>query len=137
MNRIMALLSKVFTRAIIDRVTESHPCKGINKEDEGDGRTRSLTPDEYRRLNAVLIDDLSYLRDVITVALGTGLRRGELLALKVECVNLSDYPQYTIVKGQSVEVLPGCLLVPAQGRRNANTLAPCLCAQVRGRRWCS
>ena len=86
------------------------------KEDEGDGRIRSLTPDEYRRLIAVLIDDLSYLRDVITVALGTALRRGELLALKVQSVNFTENATYMIVKGQSVEVLPNCLLVPAQGR---------------------
>lgn len=131
-NRIMALCSKVFTRAIIDRITDSHPCKGIAKEDEGDGRTRSLTPEEYRRLTAVLVDDLGYMRDVIAVALGTGLRRGELLALKIECVNLRDDPAYTMVKGQSVEVLPNCLLVPAQGRsKRKYTRTIPLCASVR------
>jgi integrase len=64
----------------------------------------------------VLIDDLAYLRDAIAVALGTGLRRGELLSLKIEQVNLSNEPSHTLVKVQTVEVLPGCLLVPAQSR---------------------
>ena len=131
-NRIMALCSRVFTRAIIDRVTDLHPCKGIQKEDEGDGRTRSLTPDEYHRLTAALIEDLSYLHDVITVALGTGLRRGELLALKVQSVNLTENATYMMVKGQSVEVLPNCLLVPAQGRsKRKYTRTVPLCASVR------
>lgn len=108
------------------------PVKGIAKEDEGDGRSRSLTPNEYRKLNALLIDDLGYLRDVITVALGTGLRSGELLALKIGWVNLGDDPMYTMVKGQSVEVLPGCLLLPAQGRskRKYSRMIP-LCASAR------
>lgn len=115
-NKIMALLSSVFTRAIVDRVTDLNPCKGIAEEEEGDGRSRSLTPDESSRLNAALVEDLLYMRDAIAVALGTGLRRGELLALKLEHVNLSDDLMYTLAKGQSVEVLPGCLIVPAQGR---------------------
>lgn len=131
-NKIMALLSKVFTRAIIERVTDSHPCKGIEKEGEGDGRTRALTSDEYQKLMSVLTDDLAYLYDALSVALGTGLRRGELLALRVECVNLSDGPTHILVKGQTVEVLPGCLMVPAEGRskRHYSRTIP-LCASAR------
>lgn len=131
-NKIMALLSKVFARAIVDRVTDSNPCKGIGKEEEGDGRSRSLTPDEHSRLNAVLVEDLIYMRDAIAVALGTGLRRGELLAMKIEHVNLSDDLMYTLAKGQSVEVLPGCLVVPAQGRsKRKYTRTIPLCESVR------
>ena len=81
------------------------------------------------------MDDLSYLRDVITVALGTGLRRGELLTLKIQCVNLSDDPTYTMVKGQSVKVLPNCLLVAVQGRSKHKYTRTNLLSQVRERRW--
>jgi len=44
--------------------------------------------------------------------LGTGLRRGELLKLKIECVNLSDRIAHVFAMDQTIEIPPDCLVVP-------------------------
>ena len=83
----MPLLSRM---KVVDELRDSNSCSRIKKEPEGGGRKRSLTADEYEGLLSVAVDDLAYMRAPIVFALGTGLRRGELLKLKIECVNLSD-----------------------------------------------
>lgn len=52
-------------------------------EDEGEGRLRWITPTEEQRLVAFLRSyDRSDIGDLVTVAIRTGLRRGELLGLE-------------------------------------------------------
>lgn len=111
-NRYMDLLSAIFTRAIDDELRDSNPCSRIEKEPEGSGRSRQLTADEYEALLDAAVDDLAYMRAPMVLALGTGLRRGEMLQLKIECVNLSDKMAHVLAMGQTVEVPPDCLVVP-------------------------
>ena len=115
-NRYMALLSGIFTKAIEDKVIDSTPLRGIKPEEEGDGRERWLSADEYRRLLAVLVDDLAYMHGPLELALGTGLRKGELLKLSVERVNLSDAVKHVLVLRQTVEIPPDCLMIPKAPR---------------------
>ena len=43
---------------------------------------RYLSPDEESKLMAQLTDRRAHLKPLVTLALGTGMRRGELLALQ-------------------------------------------------------
>ena len=113
-NRYTDLLSAIFTRAVADRLIGSNPCAGLSKEPEGDGRERSLSADEHEHLLNVLVEDLAYMRAPALLALGTGLRRGEMLKLKIECVNLSDTVAHVMVMNQTTEIPPDCLIVPAR-----------------------
>ena len=120
-NRYMDLLSAIFKRAIkTDKLINSNPCSAIEKEDEGDGRTRSLSADEYERLVSAVVDDLDYMRSPLLLALNTGLRRGELLALRTDCVNVSDNIAHVLVMNKSTEIPPYCLIVPERKHSKQN-----------------
>jgi integrase len=84
-----------------------------------------LTGDEYDSLLDASVDDLAYMRAPIVPALGTGLRRGEMLKLKVECVNLSDRIAHVLAMDQTIEIPPDCLVIPESAAR-INTLELCL-----------
>jgi integrase len=111
-NRYTDLLSAIFTRAIEDELRDSNPCTRMKKESEGGGRERSLTGDEYDCLLAAAVDDLAYMRAPMVFALGTGLRRGEMLKLKIECVNLSDRIAHVFAMDQTIEIPPDCFVIP-------------------------
>jgi integrase len=115
-NRYTDLLSAIFTRAINDELRDSNPCTRLKKESEGGGRERSLTGAEYECLLAATVDDLAYMRAPIVLALGTGLRRGEMLKLKIECVNLSDRIAHVFAMDQTIEIPPDCLVIPERKR---------------------
>lgn len=110
-NRYMSLLSKIFSRAVFDKAVDSNPCKGVEKADEGDGRERYLLPSEYDRLSDVLVGDLLFLRLPLEVALGTGLRKDELLGLKADHINFGNEPKFCSAKGHATRIDPSCLLV--------------------------
>src|SRR5215208_3697993 len=57
-----------------------------------------------------LTGDLDYLRPAI-VSVGTGLRKSELLRLKVDHVNFSNASKFYAVNGRDVEIPPNWLLV--------------------------
>ncbi len=115
-NRYTDLLSAIFTRAIEDELRDSNPCTRIKKESEGGGRERSLTGDEYESFLAATVDELAYMRAPIVLAVGTGLRRGETLKLKIECVNLSDRITHVFAMDQTIEIPPDCLVIPERKR---------------------
>lgn len=110
-NRYASLLSGIFARARVERVIDNNPCAGVEKEDEK-SRQRYLTRDEEAALLSMLTDDLEFLRDPVTIALGTGLRkRTELLRLKPEHINFTSFSKFCSAGGGSYEILPGWLLV--------------------------
>lgn len=80
-NRELSVLSKVFTVAIRLEEAESNPCQNVERFALDNQRVRYLMEDEETRLfDAIGDDDL--LRSVVTVALHTGMRRGEIFGLK-------------------------------------------------------
>lgn len=95
-NRVLALLSKMFAKAAdwgyVDPAS-LNPCRGIQKYKE-EGRERYLTPDEFLKVGQAL-DTLEagglYPQasiDALRLILFTGCRRGEVLSLRWDYVDL-------------------------------------------------
>lgn len=77
-NRHLALLQHLFTLAIQWRKVTENPVKSVRPFKENNARVRYLTPDEEARLFQACPDRY---KPLVTVALHTGLRKGELLGL--------------------------------------------------------
>jgi integrase len=81
-NRVVALISALFTFAIKKEMRADNPAKGIEKNDE-EGRYRLLTGDEFGRLlNAIAGCRNLQAQRALRVLLGTGARRGEVLGMQ-------------------------------------------------------
>lgn len=85
LNRYMVAIAAVFTWAIEARLTPKawvHPCRGIKRLPESDGRVRFLDAGERTRLfDACRASQYPRLYAMALTAMKTGARRGELLAL--------------------------------------------------------
>jgi integrase len=90
-NRYIKLLSHVCTVGIRELGwLQNNPCANIGHLREPRGRTRWLNADERERLLAACrVSRNPYLASIVTLALATGLRRGELLSLTWTHVNLT------------------------------------------------
>jgi len=84
-NRELACLKTIFVKAIEWGKTEADPTRKVKKFREPASRERILTADESRLLLQAAGPEL---RPVIITAIGTGMRRGEILALKWADVDL-------------------------------------------------
>jgi integrase len=87
-NRYLTCLSSLFHRALEwDLLEGDNPCHKVRKFKENPGRLRYLSVEETERLLAVCEPDL---RAVVVVALGTGMRKGEVFRLRWQDVDLSN-----------------------------------------------
>jgi integrase len=78
-NRVRALLSKMFSLAIVWRMRTDNPVRGVERNHE-EGRERYLSADEIAQLMRALADYSNKASaNIIMLALLTGARRGELL----------------------------------------------------------
>jgi integrase len=91
-NRYLALLSHSCTIAIKEwQWMGVNPVIQISKPKEAKGRSRFLSDDERERLLAVCKSSESiHLFTIVTLALSTGMRRGEILGLRWEDVDLQN-----------------------------------------------
>ena len=64
-----------------DEIIESNPCRKVKKLRMDNQRTRHLSLEEEDRLMATLSGRRSHLKPLVTVAIYTGMRSGELLKL--------------------------------------------------------
>lgn len=91
-NRIIVAMSAVFTWAIENRLTPkgwTNPCRGIKRLTESDGRVRFLDQAERTRLFAATRESgYPRLYAMTLMAMKTGARRGELLSLTWNDVDL-------------------------------------------------
>jgi integrase len=83
-NHELKVLSRAYTLAIDQNLTEVNPCRRVRHLREEPGRTRYLSPEEQERLMAALVGELTYLRTIVTIALLTGMRQGEIYGLRWE-----------------------------------------------------
>jgi len=86
-NRELACMKSIFNRAIDNELTDRNPVNKIKFFRENNKRDRVLTAEEYDRLlNAVA----PHLKPMIILAYNTGMRKGEILTLTWNQVNLED-----------------------------------------------
>ena len=127
------LLREIFDMAVEEEVAVKNPCRKVPKATleripARARRERFLDADEELRLfEKGLVARRKSLRPVVALALNTGVRRGGLLALERDHVNLSDRPTFveTTVRGGAVkkmEVKPNHLLVVRNKRGKPYTL---------------
>jgi len=93
-NREIACLSKIFSLAVRDGLAGSNPCLQVGKLREANKRYRYLTAEEERGLLEALSGPRAHLRPLVILALESGGRRGELLGLTWDRV---DLPQDVVV----------------------------------------
>jgi integrase len=92
-NMELAVLSRIFSLAIDLEVAAINPCRKVRKLRTDNKRTRYLSEDEEMRLLGNLTGRRKHLRPIVMLALGTGMRRGELLSLRWPQV---DFPRGVI-----------------------------------------
>jgi integrase len=86
-NRYLAVLSQLFHKAVEWGWLDKIPCKVVKYREENI-RTAYLEPAEINRLiQAAQVDDCPIIEPFIRIALGTAMRRGEILAIKIEHIN--------------------------------------------------
>jgi integrase len=86
-NRDLACLSKILSMAFDNELIDSNPMRRVRLLKESGSRERFITADEEVKLFAKLTGRRDHIRSVVTVALNTGMRRGEILDLQWEHVN--------------------------------------------------
>ncbi len=80
-NYHLSILSKIFSLATDAELIESNPCFRVKKLKLNNQRVRVLSGEEETRLLSALGDNES-VKNIVTVALHTGMRRGEIFNLK-------------------------------------------------------
>lgn len=89
-NRVLALLSRMFSLAIRWEMRRDNPCEGLERNHE-DKRRRYLSTDELARLTIALAQLKDQQgADVIRLLLLTGARRGEVLACRWDQIDISS-----------------------------------------------
>ena len=79
-NRELSVVSKIFTIAVRHERVDANPCQGVERFALDNERVRYLTENEEQRLFKAMGDN-TQLKDIVTVALHTGMRRGEIFNL--------------------------------------------------------
>jgi integrase len=81
-NRVIALVSRIFTMAIKWEMRSDNPCKGIERNDE-QKRKRYLKGDELARLTKALAEhEDQQAANIVRLLLLTGARSGETVAAR-------------------------------------------------------
>ncbi|NVJ98367.1 MAG: tyrosine-type recombinase/integrase [Alphaproteobacteria bacterium] len=89
-NRVVALLSKMFSLSVQWGYRKDNPCIGVKKNPE-EKRERYLTTDEMERLHKALADHRNQnMANVVRILLLTGARRGEVLNATWDQVDLKN-----------------------------------------------
>jgi integrase len=86
-NRELAALKHMLTKAVEWGELRDSPARGLKLSKENNRRLRYLTPEECAKL---LEACSATMRQVVTVALHTGMRKGEILNLTWSSVNLRE-----------------------------------------------
>jgi integrase len=80
-NLELAVLSRIYSFAMELEQAASNPCRKVRKLRVDNQRSRYLSADEETGLMGQLKGRRKHLHVLVTLALGTGMRRGELLSL--------------------------------------------------------
>ena len=86
-NRELALLKHLFSKAIKWKMLRENPAKDVKFLKGAVNRVRYLMPEEFQGLLSNCDD---FLKPIVTVAVHTGMRRGEILSLRWDQVNFEQ-----------------------------------------------
>lgn len=85
-NRELTIMKHMYSMAVREwEWCRDNPVKRVSMEKEGQPRDRWLTYEEEKRLMATCP---GWLQEIVTFALNTGMRQGEILSLRWQDVNL-------------------------------------------------
>ena len=116
-NRTVATISAILNLAVERGLLESNPGRGIRKLKENGPRSRVLGGEELMRFMTKLLETLQTVAgQAIYLLITTGLRRGEVLNLRWNDVNLADKsiyltmtkcgePRYVPLNSQALDLL--------------------------------
>lgn len=99
-NRELACLKHMYTKATEWGYARANPVKAVKLLKEPPGRLRYLKADEAKTLIKACSD---YLRSIVITALNTGMRKGEILALRWKEVDLQNR-KVTVRKAKNNEI---------------------------------
>lgn len=80
-NRELAVLSAILTLAVDDELIPSNPCRRVKPLRMDNQRSRYLSTDEEKKLLEAL-EGQEWLKNIVTMAINTGMRRGEIFKLR-------------------------------------------------------
>ncbi len=86
-NRELALMKRIFRKAIADGRAEKYPFKGVEALKENNERDRVLSQEEFVGL---LAHSPEYVKPILKVGCLTGMRQGEILNLTWEMMDLKE-----------------------------------------------
>jgi integrase len=86
-NRELQILSRIFSLAIRYGVMDKNPCAEVSLLPENNKRVRYLLDEEEQRLLPVLTGSRGHLLPLVILAIGAGMRRGDLFNLTWERVD--------------------------------------------------
>lgn len=91
-NREVEILRKMFNIAIDNEWCDKNPAssKVVKKLKEENILERYLSVEEEASLFAQCVGEHAYMKPILICALNTGMRKGEILGLKWNCVNLKE-----------------------------------------------
>ena len=98
-NRELANLKNMYTKAIEWGYVKSNPAKGVKLLKEPPGRLRYLKPEEVARLLDACSD---HIKPVVVTALNTGMRKAEILNLRWKEVDLENR-KITVINAKNNE----------------------------------
>jgi integrase len=85
-NRRMACLRHMMSKAVEWKILSAHPCHGVKQFKENNQRVRFLTAEECQTLIGAC--QSATLGQIVELALNTGMRKGELIHLERDHINL-------------------------------------------------
>lgn len=88
-NRELECLSRILSYAVECQVLESNPARKVRKLKQDNQRYRYLSRAEESALVEALQQSPVYLQSLVVLAIETGMRRGELLELQWEQIDLN------------------------------------------------
>jgi integrase len=138
-NRELAVLKNMLNKAVRRGFLKSSPFAKFSKDDpimfkEEGGRLRYLTEEECE---ALLAQCSPYLRPIVKMAVNTGMRKGEVLALRWEHIGHESAYIYKSKSGKPrvVPLNEAALEVVREMRQNNQLRPPSVFCDKAGRPW--
>jgi integrase len=115
-NRRLTVIKHMFKKAVEWDLLKSNPATSVKRVSVTSERTRFLTQDEIKGLLKECEERVTslWLLPLVTLALNTGMRQGELLKLKWENVDL-ERGSITIIQGKTLRRKTIAINEPARG----------------------